>query len=206
MAIIVQWRASVDSYAEPGKKVRVRRPSSCPSCLGLHLIFWSGYFRFVTTPDGERKISIRRVLCKGCGKTHSLLPWFLLPHRHHAVHVIGHALWLKTMKGLSRRETSRRTGIPLSTVRGWVSRFSQCAQHHYGRALFLIHASGANAPPLPPCNYREGCLLAFQMLFSVTSLKGDPHLFWPYVSLLTEGCLLRQQKPASRPGCLAEID
>ncbi len=206
MAIVTPWWESVESYIEKGKAIRLARPKSCPSCQGIHFIFWSGYYRYLSSREGEFRVFIRRVRCGKCLKTHSLIPWFLLPNRHSTVNVIGHALWLKIMKRLSRKEISRRLEIPLSTVKGWVNGFSRGSDNLLARSLFLLHSSGANAPPLPPCDHCEGCLLAFQMLFSDTSLGGDAHLFWPYVSLLTERGLLDQHKPALMPDFLTAVE
>ncbi len=48
--------------------------------------------RTVTTLAGEKRIPIRRVLCKECGGTFAVLPGFILKRRRYGLDVIRFAL------------------------------------------------------------------------------------------------------------------
>ena len=52
----------------------------CPCCGSDKLISYGGYERNVVVYNTYTKIKIKRVMCKECGKTHSLIPYFLIPY------------------------------------------------------------------------------------------------------------------------------
>ena len=65
---------------------------SCPSCRGV-LAAWSfARRRYVRTEAGPLELRPRRGRCRGCAKTHVLLPDALVCRRVDAVAVIGSAL------------------------------------------------------------------------------------------------------------------
>ena len=104
---------------------------ACPGC-GERLAPWGhAAARFVREAAGsERRIRPRRAICSGaggCGRSHVLLPRFVLGRRVDAVAVIWVAL-LARAAGRGWRRVSAAAGRPASTVRGWLSRFAAHAE------------------------------------------------------------------------------
>ena len=52
----------------------------CPCCGSDKLISYGSYERNVVVYNTYTKIKIKRVMCKGCGKTHAIIPYFLIPY------------------------------------------------------------------------------------------------------------------------------
>jgi len=89
----------------------------------------------------------RRSRCRGCGRTHVLLPAWCLARRADAVQVIGRALEAKAA-GAGHRVIAERLGRPASTVRGWLRAFAARAEQV--RSVFTaLAASLVTDPPLP---------------------------------------------------------
>jgi predicted Fe-S protein YdhL (DUF1289 family) len=127
---------------------------ACPSC-GAVLAGWgNGVARRVRLPgepDGEqdRHVALvpRRTRCRGCGRTHVLLPAWCLARRADAGEVIGLALEAKAA-GAGHRVIAGRLGRPASTVRGWLRAFASRAEQV--RSVFTaLAASLVTDPPLP---------------------------------------------------------
>ena len=115
--VAMVWRCllSVDEYVAAGKEVEVPRPD-CPGC-GEVMRFRSGYGRHVRCGGGTgRRMWIRRVACVGCGRSHALLPSFLLERRLDVVEDIGAVIevsatarpWWVVWRGLGMCRTRRR--------------------------------------------------------------------------------------------------
>jgi hypothetical protein len=101
VVIVQHFSGSVKQYAEavpfPGRSFTI--PDTCPhlDCQANgSLIRWGTYERWACTGVVDYRILIQRVRCKVCGRTHSLLPDFLHPHRHYVV--TGRFIW--TTNGL----------------------------------------------------------------------------------------------------------
>lgn len=99
----------------------------CPDCAGVLSRWGHVPRRFVRHANGdEEKICLRRTICSprddhGCGRTHVLLPAFLLGRRLDVVEVIWSAL-RACVDGLGWRRQTALVERPASTVRGWVAR------------------------------------------------------------------------------------
>ena len=63
----------------------------CPVCAG-ELGSWGSYRRRVRVGRGRFRLLVRRACCPACGRTHALLPGFLLARRLDAVDAVGCAL------------------------------------------------------------------------------------------------------------------
>jgi hypothetical protein len=62
----------------------------CPFCEPTHRLRRHGtYRRTAVTADAVIRISIQRLLCAATGRTVSLLPDFLLPHKQHVIPVVA---------------------------------------------------------------------------------------------------------------------
>ena len=64
----------------------------CPRCGGQLDGCWRGYRRAVRFGRRVVRLWIGRSVCRGCGRTHALLPSFVVPRRLDAAPVIGAAL------------------------------------------------------------------------------------------------------------------
>jgi hypothetical protein len=99
----------------------------CPDCAGVLARWGHVARRFVRDSAGVvERIRLRRTICPlsdgdGCGRTHVLLPAFLLGRRLDVVEVIWSAL-RACVDGLGWRRLAAVVGRPASTVRGWTAR------------------------------------------------------------------------------------
>lgn len=110
----------VESYEAAGQQVRVPR-WACPGCGGP-LIFWSGYRRYVRHQGRVHRIWIRRCRCRGCARSHALIPSFLLIRRFDPAAVIGAAL-VRSVSGAGLRTVAAAFDVPHTTARDWRWRF-----------------------------------------------------------------------------------
>jgi len=104
----------------------------CPDCAGVLSRWGHVARRFVRHVNGdEERTCLRRTICPlrddhGCGRTHVLLPAFLLGRRLDVVETIWSVL-RAGVDGLGWRRQAALVGRAASTVRGWVGRARQRA-------------------------------------------------------------------------------
>jgi hypothetical protein len=140
VVIVQHFPHSVKQYAKaetfPGRGFPI--PDRCPhsECQADgSLIRWGTYWRWACTADGDYHIRVQRIRCKVCGRTHSLLPDFLHPHRHYAIRLLQHAVSLYVITGLGLGRLMEQLPDPgpaLSTVREWLGSFA------YGAGELLL--------------------------------------------------------------------
>src|SRR5258705_3030517 len=105
----------------------------CPDCGGVLARWGYAAARFVRVAAGAlERVRLRRALCPvtgvdGWGRSHVLLPRFLLGRRVDEVGVIWSVLGARA-GGLGWRRAAGLVGRPASTVRGWLSRFAERAR------------------------------------------------------------------------------
>jgi hypothetical protein len=121
---------------------------SCPACSGVLAGWGWAAGRKVRGLDGRAvRVRPRRAACRGCGRTHVLLPVTLLSRRCDEAAVIGAALEAKA-GGAGHRPIASMLGRPASTVRGWLRAFAASAEGL--RQAFTVLAAGlVSDPPLP---------------------------------------------------------
>lgn len=130
-------------------------PTRCPhpACQAAGcLIRWGTYRRWATFGVCSHRVRIQRVRCNACGRTHSLLPDFLHPHRQFVVAWLQHAVSLYLLAGLSWRalmERFRGRGPARSTVREWVASFAYGAGHLLLETLLRHLLALDSDTPLP---------------------------------------------------------
>jgi uncharacterized protein DUF6431 len=112
----------VDAYIAAGRRVEFPRPG-CPSCAGP-LVLWAGYWRHVRAAGRCRKVFVPRLRCGRCGVSHALLPAFVLAWRLDVAETVGAVIAEVAGGGCGVRPAAARAGIPHTTARGWVRRFS----------------------------------------------------------------------------------
>jgi hypothetical protein len=122
VAIVWPCPLSVDAYAAAGREAEFPRPD-CPSCAGP-LVFWSGYLRYVRAGGRCRRIFVPRLRCGPCRVTHALLPAFVLAWRLDVAETVGAVIAEVASGAGGVRPAAARAGVPYTTARGWVRRFT----------------------------------------------------------------------------------
>jgi len=95
----------------------------CPVCGGRLSPWGSARERVVRCVGGEQRRCPRRTRCVECRVTHVLIWEDTLLRRRDEVAVIGAALTAKAA-GHGYRYSAVVSGVPVSTVRGWLRRFA----------------------------------------------------------------------------------
>jgi hypothetical protein len=137
VVIVQHFPGSVKQYAEavpsPGRSFAIPDVCPDPECRASGcLIRWGAYERSARTGDADYRISIQRIRCKVCGRTHSLLPDFLHPHRHYVARLLQDAVSLYLIVSLGWKRLMKQLPHPgpdVSTVREWVASFAYGAGH-----------------------------------------------------------------------------
>lgn len=121
----------------------------CPGCGGVLGPWGHARSRSCRGADGPVWHRPRRARCGSCGRTHVLLAQVWLLRRADAACVIGAALEARAT-GAGHRPIATALGRPVSTVRGWLRRFTAAAQDV--RAFFtrLLYALDPRASALVP--------------------------------------------------------
>src|SRR2546430_757544 len=122
MSMVWPCPLTADAYALTGRAGKVPRPEG-PPCLGPGGV-WAGYWRHVRRQERERKIFIPRVRCRACGVTHALLPAFVLARRLDAAEPVGAVIGQVAGGACGVRRAAAAAGVPHTTARGWVRRFT----------------------------------------------------------------------------------
>ncbi len=120
---------------------------SCPDCGGSLRPWGWARTRILREAVGSQAIRPRRSRCSECGGSHVLLPVCALLRRADAVSVIGAALALRAA-GAGARRAAAVVDRPVDTVRGWLRRFAQRAEHV--RVTFTSLLVGVGVDPVPP--------------------------------------------------------
>ncbi len=168
VVIIIHYLHSVKQYAQaevcPGRELPL--PESCPhaECQASHsMIRWGRYKRWACTEAGDYLLSIQRIRCKSCGRTHSLLPDFLHPFRHYVLELLQRVVWLYVIVGLGFGHLLKRlpeSGPAPTTVREWVQAFAYGAGYlllnRLSRLLMSVTPQMALPGPAPPHLERSG--------------------------------------------------
>jgi hypothetical protein len=131
MVIVQHFPGSVKDYVDAVcAKGRVfALPERCPhpDCRAVNcLIRWGTYQRWARWSGVAYCLTIQRVRCKVCDRTHSLLPDFLSPYRHYVIHLLQHVVSLYLLASLSWERLMEQwpdADLPRSTVREWVGSF-----------------------------------------------------------------------------------
>lgn len=121
---------------------------ACPACSGVLAGWGRARQRRVRGPgEGISRVTPRRAICRGCSRTHVLLPVTFLARRADEAGVIGAALEAKAA-GAGHRTIAVLLGRPASTVRGWLRALAAGAER-VRRAFTALAAGLVTDPPLP---------------------------------------------------------
>lgn len=84
--------------------------------------------RVIRLLDGaQARVRPVRARCRGCGRTHVVLPAWCTPRRAHGTGVIAAAAGA-ALDGTGHRVIAARLGVPAATVRGWLRRLRAQAE------------------------------------------------------------------------------
>ncbi|MCA1679627.1 MAG: helix-turn-helix domain-containing protein [Actinobacteria bacterium] len=159
----------------------------CPACME-ELGPW-GHAR-ERVIRGVGRLRPRRAKCRGCGKTHVLLPEVCLLRRRDAIVVIGAALAARAT-GAGHRPIAEQLGVPKETVRGWLRRFARDAEAiraHFARWAFALDCElGAVAPA---GSVFADAVAVIGVAARAFVLRFGPREVWPVVAALSGGVLL----------------
>ena len=142
VVIVIHFSLSVKQYAQaescPGRALKLPERCPHPDCQATDsLVRWGTYHRWACTETGDYRLSIQRLRCTHCGRTHSLLPDFLHPFRHYVLELLHQVVWLYLIVGLGFGQVLNRlpdNGPAPATVREWVQAFA------YGAGYLLLAA------------------------------------------------------------------
>jgi hypothetical protein len=172
----------------------------CPSCGGVLAGWGWARERLVRGLEGAgRRLTPRRARCRGCGRTHVLLPVTCLSRRADEAAVIGMALEAKAA-GAGHRPIAVALGRPASTVRGWLRAFAGRAEQVRAQFTALAAVLAAADPPLPaPAGSPLADAVAAVAAAAVCAarlLAVSEVARWLLASAVTCGLLLAPARPA----------
>jgi len=180
--------AEVEPMLQAGAGPRPPAGARCPGCGGELRGFWTGYERSVRLSRRVERLRIGRSRCRGCGRTHALLPSFLAPRRLDAAPAIGAALELAAV-GQGHRPIAASLSVPATTVRGWLCRARARAALVASRLWRLAQELGALAPRPPPGERPLAALLR-----AAAAAHADGFNYWGPIGVFTRDtyCVVRK--------------
>ncbi len=179
MSIVVDFGCTVHQYATQFHELVFPRPSGCPLCQALNSLIGHGFYpREPLDQDQAYRILIKRWRCKGCHRTTSSLPSFLLPFRHYLLAVIEQVLVSRHEQQVSHAQVAQQCapeGFPTPRTLGrWISSFANQAPrwllavqetlaHHHSASPLLDVLGPLAGPTNAPAAllFAAGHLLAF---------------------------------------------
>ena len=119
---------------------------TCPCCSSSNIIRWGTYERNVIYFESDNKtltsfvLTIQRVRCKSCGKTHALLPFGIIPYKQFTDEVISQIL--VELLYCSIEEVSEEHSINPSLIKKWKKQYNK---YHKSRiSTFLSNHNSKN--------------------------------------------------------------
>lgn len=132
------------------------------------MVFWSGYRRYVRAAGRCRKIFVPRLRCVPCRVSHALLPAFVLAWRLDVAETVGMVIAEVAGGAGGIRPAAARAGVPHTTARGWVRRFSARAGE-LGTAFAALAVELGGEPVRPPADPRGFALAAIGAAFGAAA-------------------------------------
>ncbi len=127
MQMLHPFPGSIQQYIEQCEESDRYRPARCPQCDSKQRLATHGFYRrSVVDVELECVIRVRRYLCRGCRRTVSLLPEFVLPYLRFTLRMMGMFLKARLAEGQTLRaaaEAVKQKGAPYQRGQGWVRRF-----------------------------------------------------------------------------------
>jgi hypothetical protein len=168
---------------------------SCP-CCGGRLGGWGWAARrrvFAAGREFEVGVTPRRSRCGSCGRTHVLLPCWLLARRcDDGVMVIG-AMLARAARGQGFRSIAAETGVPAWTVRDRLRRFRASAGRVREFFTRLAYVLAVDPVPLEPAGSGLGDAVVAVAAAAAAARGRWPAVTvsgWEVASAVTAGSLL----------------
>lgn len=117
--IIAYMGRDVNEYRENFIRYLAKLQTICPKC-GCATIFHDKYNRYLRIGENVEWIIIQRVVCCGCGKTHAIIPDFIMPYKHYVIADIEGVL-RGIFDGVAYEHVE--TSASISTVKRWYGEF-----------------------------------------------------------------------------------
>lgn len=95
----------------------------CPHCHSDKLIKYGTYERNIGIYDEFHKIKIKRVLCKECGRTHAIIPSFVIPFYQSERSFLINAINEIVVNNNKVVQTSIEIDISRQKLNSWIKRF-----------------------------------------------------------------------------------
>lgn len=100
--IIIKFPNFIQNNLEKNKNILKQQIYGCPSCVFKGKLYSHGsYMRNLITEEKSYPISIYRVKCPICGKTHALIPDIIIPYFQYSFGVVTKCLELKYLEDSS---------------------------------------------------------------------------------------------------------
>lgn len=132
MQMLHPFLGSIQQYIEECEESDRYRPASCPQCDSKQRLATHGFYRrSVVDVELECVIRVRRYLCRGCRRTVSLLPEFVLPYLRFTIRMMGMFLRARLVEGQTLRaaaEATKQKEGPYQRGQDWVRRFRRQAE------------------------------------------------------------------------------
>ena len=126
-------RKKIEEYEEEINFVGLKCSCGCQE-FNIHGV----YERNIIENNEEYKIKIKRVKCKGCGKTHALLPVFILPYYQTKAEEIIECVEEMIEEGKSTTKIEKERGISRQKLNQWRKKYKKLEipiRETYGKIL-----------------------------------------------------------------------
>lgn len=107
----------------------------CPEC-GCRSMFHDSYDRHIHIGESIEWITLYRVICTGCRKTHAVIPDFIRPYKHYSACDIELAL-RDCEDGIPVEKVDATASV--STVRRWIAEFQERSRQAAGALRSLLY-------------------------------------------------------------------
>ena len=133
--IIAYLGRNVKEYRRNCLKFLEELKLTCPICSG-NTSFHDSYDRHVHVGEEIEWISLFRVICVRCGKTHAIIPDFIRPYKHYSA--CDAELVLRDQEdGIPLEEIE--TDASISTLRRWVAEFRHRGRQALGALRSILY-------------------------------------------------------------------
>ncbi|MEN3004804.1 DUF6431 domain-containing protein [Dehalobacterium formicoaceticum] len=132
--IIAYLGRNVKEYREKFLRYLDELELICPGC-GEKTVFHATYKRHLHIEDNVEWLTIQRVICKECERTHAVIPDFIRPYKHYSA--CDSEMSLRDMdNGIPVEQVE--TSASISTLRRWAVEFREKSHQIAGALKALL--------------------------------------------------------------------
>ncbi len=124
--MILQKSIKVNNLKEIEEKINEINVTGfeCPNCKSHEFNYYGSYKRFLIVLIGEEEtelcVKIKRIRCKGCGKTHAVIPDFIIPYKVYGFNIVNKVMYLKINNIKTNKEIEEKYGVSRQLIRVWL--------------------------------------------------------------------------------------